>query len=89
MNDILCDMYPMAAQRFGQQHVAKVVVTVLGDFRLLLCVTMVFERQDDRVVGRFESRLGNRFDYFTGRHLRHERISVQDHWFVGLSVPQI
>lgn len=79
----------MAAQRLGQQHVAKIFLTVLGDFRLLLRVTVVFERQYDRVVGRLERRLGDRFDHFSGRHLGHERVPVQDHRLVRLTVPQV
>lgn len=57
------DDYFMAAQRLVQQLVAEIIVTVLGDFRLLFRVAMVFERQYDRIVGRLESRLGDRFDH--------------------------
>lgn len=79
----------MAAQRLVQQHVAEIVVTVLGDLGLLFRVAVVLERQYDRIVGRLERRLGDRLDHLSGRHFRHKRVPVQDDRFVGLAIPQV
>lgn len=79
----------VTAQRLGQQHVTEIVVTVLRDLGLLFRVAVVLERKYDRIVGRFERRLGDRLDHLPSRHLGNERVPMKDDRFVGLAIPQV
>ena len=54
----------MTFQRDVEHHLAKVFAAVLGDFRLLLWIAVVFKREDDWIFRRFEGALGDGLDDF-------------------------
>ena len=81
--------YLVRFKRSIEEHVAEELVTILSNFRLLSRIAVVLEREDDRIVGRFECRLGDRLDDVAGRNFRHERVPVHDDRLVRLAVPEV